>query len=79
MANFQTVQDRIAERYSEIIDEPADFIKSINKPLKQSFRINTIKGKKEEIVNKIRDYDSNIKNVKWCDNAFISNFNKSRK
>ena len=73
MANFQTVQDQIIERYSEIIDKPNNFIESINKPLKQSFRINTIKGKKEEIVNKIRDYDSNIKNVKWCDNAFISN------
>ena len=73
MANFQTVQDRITERYSEIVDRPTDFTKAINKPLKQSFRVNTIKGKKDEIINKIKNYDPEIKNVNWCDNAFISN------
>ena len=73
MANFQTVEQRIAERYSEIIDKPNDFTKVINKPLKQSFRINTIKGKKNEIINKMKNYDPEIKNVNWYDNAFISN------
>ena len=73
MANFQTVEQRITERYSEIIDRPNDFTKVINKPLKQSFRINTIKGKKNEIVNKMKNYDPEIKNVKWYDNAFVSN------
>jgi len=73
MANFQTVEQRITERYSEIIDRPNDFTKVINKPLKQSFRINTIKGKKNEIVNKMKNYDPEIKNVNWYDNAFISN------
>ena len=73
MANFQTVEQRITERYSEIIDRPNDFAKVINKPLKQSFRINTIKGKKNEIVKKMKNYDPEIKNVNWYDNAFISN------
>ena len=73
MANFQTVEQRITERYSEIIDRPNDFTKVINKPLKQSFRINTIKGKKNEIINKMKNYDPEIKNVNWYDNAFISN------
>ena len=31
MANFQTVQDRITERYSKIVDRPTDFTKAINK------------------------------------------------
>jgi len=73
MADFQNVQERITERYSEIIDKPTDFIESINKPLKQSFRINLIKGEKEDVINKIKAYDSEIKNVNWCDNAFVSN------
>ena len=73
MTDFQTVQERITERYSEIIDKPNDFIESINKPLKQSFRINSIKGEKEEVINKIKAYDAEIKDVNWCDNAFVSN------
>ena len=73
MGAFQTVKENIIERYSSIVDKPDKFSKFINEPLKQSFRINTLKGEKEEVLNKLKDYDSKIENVKWNGNAFVSN------
>jgi len=50
MGAFQTVKENIIERYKNIVDKPKKFAKFINKPLKQSFRINTLKGEKEEVL-----------------------------
>ena len=47
MTKTQTVKERIVERYSRLSDDSRKFSNIINKPLKQSFRVNTIKGEKE--------------------------------
>jgi len=73
MGAFQTVKENIIERYSSIVDKPDKFSKFINEPLKQSFRINTLKGEKEEVLNGLRNHDSEIEDVNWNDNAFVSN------
>ena len=73
MGAFQTVKQNIIERYSNIVDNPPKFAKFINEPLKQSFRVNTLKGEKEEVLEKLKTYDSKIEKVKWNDNAFVSN------
>ena len=73
MGAFQTVKKNIIERYSNIVDNPDKFTKFVNEPLKQSFRINTLKGEKEEVLDRLKNYDSEIEDVKWNDNAFVSN------
>ena len=73
MNKFQTVKERIVERYSNIVDHPKKFAKCINKPLNQSFRINTLKAEKEEILERLQNYDPYLKEVKWNNNAFVSN------
>ena len=45
-----TLQDRIFERYSNLTSDLEKFRKKINEPLKQSFRINSLKGNKEKIL-----------------------------
>ena len=72
MGAFQTVKKNIIERYSSIVDKPDKFAKFVNEPLKQSFRINTLKGAKEEVLDKLKNYDSEIETVKWNDNAFAN-------
>ena len=74
MDNFQTVSENIIKRYSKIVDNSDEFAKSINEPLKQSFRVNTLKAEKEEVLDKLKTYDSKIEKVKWNNNAFVSNF-----
>ena len=74
MDNFQTVRENIIKRYSKIVDNSDEFAKSINEPLKQSFRVNTLKAEKEEVLDKLKTYDSKIEKVKWNNNAFVSNF-----
>ena len=73
MGAFQTVKKNIIERYSNIVDNPDKFTKFVNEPLKQSFRINTLKGEKEEVLDRLKNYDSEIEDIKWNDNAFVSN------
>ncbi len=73
MGAFQTVKQNIIERYSNIVDNSPKFAKFVNEPLKQSFRVNTLKGEKEEVLEKLKTYDSKIEKVKWNDNAFVSN------
>ena len=42
-----TLQTRIIERYASIVDNVKDFGEAINRPLKQTFRINSLKGDSE--------------------------------
>ena len=72
MDPFQTIKGNIIERYSSLSDDKEKFAESIDKPLKQSFRINKIKGKKEKILDRIKNYDPYLEKVDWCDNAFLS-------
>ena len=72
MTETQTIKERIIERYGSLSDDSRKFSDIINKPLKQSFRINTIKGEKEDTLSQMMSYDSSIKKVNWCENAFES-------
>ena len=57
-----TLQSRIAERYATIVDKKDEFSRSINQPLKKSFRINSLKGDSEKILENLRKYDETISN-----------------
>ena len=70
MIKSQTIKERIVERYSGICGNPNKFSRIIEEKLKQSFRINTIKGDKEEVLDQMKNYDPSIKKISWCENAF---------
>lgn len=75
MEPFQTIRQGIIERYSILVDNPTEFAEAIHKPLKQSFRINTLKGDKENILEQLRNYDPEITEVPWNNNAYVSQLN----
>ena len=68
-----TLQTRIAERYARIVDNKDEFSRSINQPLKQSFRINSLKGDTEKILESLRKYDNSISPADWYGNGFTTN------
>ena len=68
-----TLQTRIAERYARIVDNKDEFSRSINQPLKQSFRINSLKGDTEKILESLRKYDNSISPTNWYENGFTTN------
>ena len=57
MQTTQTIKDRIVERYGSLVDNSKKFRNIVEKPLKQTFRINSIKGNKDEILNDMKNYD----------------------
>ena len=67
-----TLQNRIVERYASIVDNPNKFAKSISQPLKQSFRINSLKGDSEKILASLRGYDKNISATNWYQNGYTT-------
>ena len=67
-----TLQSKILERYASIVDDEKNFGKAINQPLKQSFRINSLKGESENILTNLREYDDTIKATDWYKNGFIT-------
>ena len=75
MEPFQTIRQGIIERYSVLVDDPTEFAEAIHKPLKQSFRINTLKGDKENILEQLRNYDPEITEVPWNNNAYVYQLN----
>ncbi|SVD82168.1 uncharacterized protein METZ01_LOCUS435022, partial [marine metagenome] len=75
MEPFQTIRQGIIERYSVLVEDPTEFAEAIYKPLKQSFRINTLKGDKENILEQLKNYDPEIIEVPWNDNAYVSQLN----
>ena len=72
MQSFKTAQEGIIERYSSLVDNQREFSEHIRRPLKQSFRINTIKGDKKEILNQLRNYDPCITKIPWNDGGYVS-------
>jgi len=75
MEPFQTIRQGIIENYSVLVDNPTEFAEAIHRPLKQSFRINTLKGDKENILEQLKNYDPEIIEVPWNDNAYVSKLN----
>ena len=68
-----TLQTEITERYSRIVDNVDKFSKCVNQPLKQSFRINSLKGDSEQILESLRKYDKSIYHTNWYEDGFITN------
>jgi len=68
-----TLQSRIVERYANLLDSVQNFDEAINRPLKQSFRINSLKGDSEKILSNLRKYDETIKSTDWYKNGFTTN------
>ena len=68
-----TLQSRIAERYATMVDNKDEFSRSINQPLKQSFRINSLKGDSEKILENLRKYDETISATNWYQNGYTTN------
>ena len=48
--------EQLFSRYTPIIPDFKTFMEFIHKPLKQSFRVNTLKAKKERILDLIKDH-----------------------
>jgi len=72
MQPFKTAQNGIIERYESLADDRERFSEHIIKPLKQSFRINTLKGDENNILEKLKEYDPEITKIPWSENAYVS-------
>ena len=60
--------DKFIERYKQIIPDLDNFLQILQTPLRQSFRINTIKAIKQEVLSKLADIK--LEPIPWCDIAF---------
>ena len=67
-----TLQTGIVERYASIVDNVQSFSETINRPLKQSFRINSLKGDSERILSNLKKYDESIISTDWYKNGFTT-------
>lgn len=63
-----TFPDKFVSRYKPIIPDFEEFLKILQTPLRQSFRINTIKATKQEILSKLADIE--LEPIAWCDDGF---------
>jgi len=72
MQPFKTAQNGIIERYESLVDDKERFSEHIRKPLKQSFRINTLKGDDNKILEKLKEYDPEITKIPWSETAYVS-------
>tara|TARA_B110000438_G_scaffold161055_1_gene154302 strand:+ start:1312 stop:2232 length:921 start_codon:yes stop_codon:yes gene_type:complete len=75
MDKYQNIRNNIIDKYSCLVDNENKFADSINIPLKQSFRVNTLKEEKKTVIKKLKEYDPTIKTTVWNDNAHISELN----
>ena len=75
MDRYQNIRNNIIDKYSCLVDDKTKFAESINIPLKQSFRVNTLKEEKKTVIKKLKEYDPTIKTTEWNDNAHISELN----
>ena len=67
-----TLQTGIVERYASIVDNVQNFSEVINQPLKQSFRINSLKGDSERILSNLKKYDESIISTDWYKYGFTT-------
>ena len=72
MQPLKTAQNGIIERYESVVDDCTKFSEYIREPLKQSFRINTLKGDEGSIRDKLREYDPKITNIPWSETGYVS-------
>ena len=68
--------DEFLKRYCSLVDDENSFVDSLTTPLNKSFRINTLKYKTNEVINRLRSYGLNIQQVEWYNEAFITDSDK---
>ncbi len=69
-SKFAEVNRRFVERY-EKIDDSDEFWEYMAKPLRPSFRVNTLKASVEEVVRSLSDR-FRLERVPWCEEGFFS-------
>lgn len=63
---------RFIERYEKIVDQPQEFFQALKTMPPKSFRVNTLKAKKESVVERFRNYGFEVNNVPFSDIAFTT-------
>ena len=61
--------EKLYSRYKTIISDFHDFMEFIKRPLVQSFRVNTLKAKKNEILLLLKDLE--LKSLPFYNNGFL--------
>jgi len=69
-SEFACINRKFVERY-EKIDDSEDFWKFMSKPLRPSFRVNTLKASVEDVVCSLSDRFE-IEQVPWCREGFFA-------
>ena len=67
--NLIQINPEFFERYSKI-DPSKEFIEYISKPLKQSFRINLLKAKSEEVIKNLST-EFELEQIPWCEEGYF--------
>lgn len=60
--------EKFVERYSNIIPDFDKFLSVLQTPLKQCFRVNTLKATRQEVLAYFKNI--NIESIPWCDIAY---------
>jgi len=66
------IPKRFVERYGSIVDDPDAFFAALAKPVPKSFRVNTIKSNREEVMERFASYGIDIRQTPWYDDAFVT-------
>jgi len=66
------IPKRFKERYGNLVDDENAFFEILTKRLSKSFRVNTIKAKVKDIVERFECYGIKLNKVPWYNEAFVS-------
>ena len=69
-SEFAQINRRFVERY-EKIDDSEEFWRYMAKPLRPSFRVNTLKANVEDVVRSLSDRFK-LEPIPWCKEGFFS-------
>jgi tRNA (cytosine49-C5)-methyltransferase len=70
------LSDKFIKRYSSLVDDEKNFIASLSEPPQKSFRINKLKHKTNEVIDRLKSNGFKINPVSWCDEAFSTDSDK---
>ncbi len=60
------------ERYCPLVDDEDAFLSSLSRPLPKSFRVNTLKARAEEVMQRFSGYGISLSRMPWYSDAFVS-------
>jgi len=66
------IPERFRERYGAIVDDPAAFFACLTTFPPKSFRVNGLKARRENVVERFGQYGMGLRSVPWYEDAFIS-------